>query len=564
MKKILVLLMVFLFSGIMAVGEERPEPGKRILNEQTWLQDLDYVVKILRTRHPYFHYHLPSQEFSKLISELKKDIPKITNEEIVIRMMKLIASIQDGHTQIYPYGDLHFDTWFPLRFKWFADGVFVSAVDMKYKNLLGCRVEKIGNLPIKEAFKKASNLVFADNHFGQLYGTPLFLSNAKVLKILNIISAVDVMPLEIEIQKRGKQAVTIKAVKSRFDAFWFYRPNIGPPGGEYISIFSGNNDNLPLHLKNRLKYFWFYHNKIENFLYLQINATDHSPEETFQQFTERFFNYVEKNINHIGKLIIDLRYNTGGNGYLILPFVHEFIRHDEINQVGKLYAIISNNTVSAGMKMLGLLKRHTKIISVGEPPGSSINFFSDANVFELPNSGMYMWVSSLYNQNGHPADKSYYSPDVPFLFSGKDYFSGKDPVIEAITKNQIKLLPDILLEKGRETFLKEYENITKKTSPLNWWKPNSKSMFMDVGKKLLEAKKYKDALVAFELNTKTFPEFWNIWIALACTYAEMGEYDKALEVSNNALNISPANGFIWQHINQIKQKKKTFLFNKDK
>ena len=193
------------------------------------------------------------------------------------------------------------------------------------------------------------------------------------------------------------------------------------------------------------------------------------------------------------------------------------------------------------------------MISVGEPPGTSINLFSDSNVFQLPNSKMYMWVSSLYRQHGHPASKSYFSPDIPFLFTGKDFFSGQDPIIEAIVKDKVRLLSDILWQEGGEAFQKEYNKIIHKSSPLSWWKPNSRSMFEDVGKRLFEEKLYEDAIIALEVNTRIFPQFWETWLGLATVYAESGNYKKALDACNKALEISPSNGFIWQKIEQIKE-----------
>lgn len=525
-----------------------------LLNAKRWIEDLEFIVNILKTRHPDLYYQISEEEFTSLILRLKRDIPNLSNEEIVIRLMQLVSKIQDGHTWLYPYGTLNFDTWFPVRFNKFTDGLFISVVDEEYKNILGCKVLRIGKITAEEAFELVGTIAFADNKFGRIYITPLFLSNSQVLKTLGIIGSLEILPLEIESQNGDKIQVYIKGLKSKFDAFWFIRPDTGPPGGKYVSIFTRDKDSLPLHLKNRMTYYWYEYLKEDKAIYLQVNAILNSREETFQHFTEQFWEYVEEHKDDINKFILDIRYNSGGNGYLLLPFIHEFIKHEEINQSGKLFIIVSKGTVSAGMSALALMVKHTNMISVGEPPGTSVNFFSDANVFQLPNSKMYMWVSSLNWQRGHPADKSYFSPDIPFLFTGKDFFSGQDPIIEAIVKDKIRLLSDILWEKGGKVFQKEYNKITHTSSPLSWWKPNSMSMFADVGKRLFEEKRFDDAIIAFEMNTRIFPQFWETWLSLARAFAENGNYDKALDACNKALEISPSNGFIWQVIKQIKDK----------
>lgn len=541
--------------SIFSVSPLLNQEENELLNAESWIEDLEFMVNILKTRHPNLYYQISEEEFTSLVLRLKKEIPDLSNEEIVIRLMQLVSKIQDGHTWIYPYGDLNFDKWFPLRFNKFTDGLFITVVDEQYKTILGCKVLRIGKTTAEEAFESVGKITFADNIFGKTYSTPLFLSNSQVLKTFGIINSLETLPLEVESPNGDKMKVDIKGLKSQFDAFWFIRPDAGPPGGKYVSIFTRDKDSLPLHLKNRRAYYWYEYLKEDKTIYLQVNAILDSREETFQEFTERFWKYVEEHKDDIQKFILDLRYNAGGNGYLLLPFIHEFIKHEDINQRGKLFTIVSHETVSAGVTALALMKKHTHMISVGEPPGTSINFFSNANVFQLPNSEMYMWVSSLNWQRGHPADKSYFSPDIPFVFTGKDFFSGQDPVIEAIVKNKVRLLSDILWEKGGEVFQKEYNKITHTSSPLSWWKPNSRSMFEDIARRLFEEKRYDDALIALEVNTRIFPQFWETWIGLATVHAECGNYDKALAACNKALEISPANGSIWRVIEQIKEKK---------
>jgi len=138
---------------------------------------------------------------------------------------------------------------------------------------------------------------------------------------------------------------------------------------------------------------------------------------------------------------------------------------------------------------------------------------------------------------------------------GKDFLSGQDPVIQEIVKDRVRLLSDILWEKGGEVFQKEHNKITHTSSLLSWWKPNSRSMFEDIARRLFEEKRYDDAIIALEVNTRFFPQFWETWIGLATVHAECGNYDKALAACNKALEISPANGFIWRVIEQIKEKK---------
>ena len=230
---------------------------KRISDKEPWNEDLEYVVHILKTRHPNLYYHLNQEEFENSIAQLKRDIPHLSDAEAVIRFMQLVAKIQDGHTWLYPYGVPFFDVWFPIRFTQFSDGLYISAVDEEYKTILGCKVLKIGEMVAEKAFNIAGTIAFADNIFGRAYSTPLFLSNAQAIKTLGIISSIESLPLEIEFHNGEKSKVNLKSLKTQFDGFWLMRPDTGPPGGKYVSVFTGKDNELPRHLKNRSKYFWY-------------------------------------------------------------------------------------------------------------------------------------------------------------------------------------------------------------------------------------------------------------------------------------------------------------------
>ena len=55
-------------------------------------------------------------------------------------------------------------------------------------------------------------------------------------------------------------------------------------------------------------------------LYFQYNAVDDWNKDPFEDFKSRLFKTFDENIKSIDKFVIDLRFNEGGNGYLINPF----------------------------------------------------------------------------------------------------------------------------------------------------------------------------------------------------------------------------------------------------
>jgi len=73
---------------------------------------------------------------------------------------------------------------------------------------------------------------------------------------------------------------------------------------------------------------------------------------------------------------------------------------------------------------------------VGEPTGSSPNFYGEDNVFQLPNSGLTGSISSRYWQGGTTSDdpRKWIEPDLPAVLTATDYRNNVDPCLEAIFK----------------------------------------------------------------------------------------------------------------------------------
>src|SRR5207245_1365456 len=68
-----------------------------------------------------------------------------------------------------------------------------------------------------------------------------------------------------------------------------------------------------------------------------------------------------------GRLVIDLRWNGGGNTFLSQALLHHLIRNREISRRGTLFVIIGRLTFSAAQNTATAIGRETEPIFVGEP-----------------------------------------------------------------------------------------------------------------------------------------------------------------------------------------------------
>ena len=87
--------------------------------------------------------------------------------------------------------------------------------------------------------------------------------------------------------------------------------------------------------------------------------------------------------------------------------------------------------------------------------------FSDiVNCGTLPNCGATLFISSEYFNIAWPANKAYMiPPHYPAPFSSLDFFSGKDPALNAIFAHKAKAVEMVLHEDGKEAALNFFNEI---------------------------------------------------------------------------------------------------------
>ncbi len=130
---------------------------------------------------------------------------------------------------------------------------------------------------------------------------------------------------------------------------------------------------------------------------------------------------------------IDLRWNGGGNTYLVQPLLRRLIGCTKINQRGWLYVIIGRGTFSAAQNTATAIERETSAIFVGEPSGSCPNFIGETIPFTLPYSEAMVNVSDLYWQASWPMDhRPWIAPELYAPPSFEAYSQNRDPAMEAL------------------------------------------------------------------------------------------------------------------------------------
>lgn len=402
----------------------------RMSRDEGWRYDLQFLAREIK-RRSYDPYHKVSrEEFEASVKGLHDAIPQLTDLQISIELMKFVAKGGDGHTMVFGFWERpEFLQTIPVDFFLFEEGLFITMADSRFEDLLGAQVLRFGNHTIPEVLQALDPLISRDNDLAGLKVMGLMrMRNLPLLRALGLIPDPDKVSLSIKDRKGTTRSVTLAAdvaIPSR--KLW---DGVPPGWKNFRDLSTGPR---PLYLKNIYAPYWFEYLPETKTVYFQFNRVMDDPRESLAQFSDRLFKFI--NEHEVEKLVIDLRWNPGGNTLLLPPFIHGLIRCEKINQRGKLFTIIGRLTYSAAQNAATFIERHTKAIFVGEPTGSSPNFIGEEfeAQFELPYSKLVANVSYLFWQSSWPMD--YRLSIAPLLYAPprfETYRANRDPAMEAI------------------------------------------------------------------------------------------------------------------------------------
>jgi len=546
-------ILIFLLTSLCACMLANDD--SHALTKEQWSQDLDFVVKTLKNRHPNLYYRVSELEFQNEVKITKEKIVKAESYEAsAVAIIQLVSFIEDGHTSLSLNGCRQLNRYFPIRFYKFADGIFITAIGREKANYIGSKVIKIGNVSAEQAFNSCMSLVSADNKFRRAHFASAFLSNGGALYGLDILDSPRTLIVQLIEKSGSKKEIRLKALGPNYDLRWRNNLTKGPGDVDYVSPFSEKEASIPLHLLRLNLNYWFTFLKKEKAVYMQFNVVVEQEQESFEEFRNRMWKEVDAHADSIEYFILDLRYNPGGNGLMVIPFLNEIIKRNFINRKGHFYTLIGRATNSAAVLFMAELAMHTQTLFVGEPSGAAFNMFSDARLAgKLPNIGLNFNIATEYFNLSWPANKNYtVIPHYPAPFSADDFFTGNDPALEAILSGKIKTVEAVLNEQDPMAAMKHFEKLNYKWDyyPDEWGVFPFESLaspkykegeINNLGYSLMQNGKLDDAITAFELNCRLFPQSFNTWDSLAEGYMNKGENELAIKYYRKSLELNGGN-----------------------
>ena len=510
------------------------------LSAEQWQADVKFLGDELPKRHRNAFHRLKQADFEAAVKQLYDRVPQLTEDEIVTGLMRLTAMIKDGHTNLVPRPYFRSGIY-PVRFYMFSNGLFVQKAAPEYAETVGARVVKIGNLSAEEAFEAVGQTVFADNEMGVKAMSPIWLTVPEVLAALKINE--DKQKLNLTIETGGKQKVV--EIRPTGDLQTLFRP---PPSW----VDAAPKINQALYLKDRTNLYWFEYLKDRKMVYVQHNEIGNKQDEPAADFYKRVLAFVEA--NPVETLVIDIRFNGGGNNFLNRSVVIDLIK-SKINRRGTLFVIIGRDTFSAAQNLVNQIEKYTEAIFVGEPTAAHPNHYGDNRPFTLPNSGLTVRASSLWWQDLDPRDERFWTaPEIAAETSSEDYRKNIDPAMDAIFgykpgTSLAELIAEATANRDISAFVKKYREF--KASPQRRF-VSTENGINQLGYTLLGAKRVADAIEVFKLNVKFYPASANVYDSLGDAYQAAGKKEEAVKAYEKALSIDPTYASSLENLRRLK------------
>jgi hypothetical protein len=379
-----------------------------------WRQAVEYLGSQLPYLHVNPYFKVGEADFQKSVTELADQVPDLNDEQIIVEMMRIVASIGDGHTRTDPHADPVNFVSLPLEMRWLDDGLIVVAASPEYIQAVGAKVIQIGDHPVEQVREAVTPLIPADNHMVILNDAPVYMSMPGILSGLNLIPQKDRVTFGFEARDGSQFDLELRPISNASEPF--------------VSIYEKVGVRPPLYEQDRQSFYWFRHLPEANVVYVQYNNCREQKDKPFQSFVDEVFGLVDRNPGT--RLVLDVRFNGGGNEAILAPFIDAIKARPSLNTTGNLFVIIGRGTYSSALQNAISLSLETNAILVGEPTGGKPNHYGEVRNFRLPNVGLRVQYSTRYWLNYPEGDPLTLEPDITAVVTSDDLLAGRDPALE--------------------------------------------------------------------------------------------------------------------------------------
>jgi hypothetical protein len=407
-----------LAAGLLAACGSSPEaptpaPPRATTRDGRFVQDIEALATDLPRLHANLFFQLNRADFDREVEALKARVPELRDHEVVTGLLRIAALPGDAHTAISPSGYPLFRR-LPMRLRFLADGLTVTAAGPGAERLLGGRLVRIGALDAAAVVDRLAPVVSHENAAWLRAQVPAYLTYPEILHAQRVIADPELTPVTV----LAPDGSTVQAdLEARV---------AGQEGPLQDATEAGH---LPLYRQRPQENYWYTWAE-PDVLFLQYNRCQDAPADPMSSFARRVFDEIDRRPPRA--FVVDLRANGGGNSAVIDPLLQGLRSRRYLADSGRLFALIGNNTFSSAMMNALTLRQENGAILVGEPTGGKPNGYGEVRTFTLPNTALTVSYSTRFFRLLTDSDPDSVFPQVEAGVSSADYRAGRDPALEAI------------------------------------------------------------------------------------------------------------------------------------
>ncbi len=500
---------------------------------EVWRADLRALDQEIRRTHPNPFAWTPEARWDSAVRAVDAALPALGRNGRMVALTRLVALLGDGHTQVQAArtGALAL-RHYGVQYELFTDGLFIRRAQPDRAGLAGGRVLRIGRVSVERALAAARELVPAENEWFVDEWAPLWLQMAEVVDGLGLVD--DPERLALVLARNGRVDTVIVRPAGALHAGGHSPDPIDVTG--WADMRSGEPT---LRDRRPQQVMWWQWYPGDSMLYVSYRAVTNPHGTTNRRFWDGVFGAADT--LPVGRLVIDIRDNTGGNGFFNRYPIQQLLRRPRLDRSGVLYTLIGRRTFSAAQQLANQLEWWTNVTFVGEPTGQRPSGYGDHRLVVLPGTQVAVNISTILHQAPNPFDRRPFVPPAMYTpRSSTDYVQGVDPALEAIRRGRPPLVHRLMaaLPAG-DTAAVERLVLAERDAPINRF-ADVEGQVNALGYDLLRAAKTTEAVTVLRLNTRVFPHSPNVWDSLAEALLSAGRRDEAIRAYRRALAIDPA------------------------
>jgi hypothetical protein len=403
-------------TGLLPATLRQPNPPPFLLargRDARWRQDLNYLAREVPRLHVDAFHNISRDQFRLYVSDLHASIPTLTDTEVVLRLMALVALIGDGHTTLDYTPFYQGETpWrlYPLSLAWLEGDWYVVGTQPEQAHLLGAQLVAIDEVPVEGIFARLSAEVSADNDMQRRNSGATLLVTADVLASLGITEAAERAAFTFLLRDGQELESILEAVA---------------PTTLQLRGLQTPSQELPLALRNPERWYWFETLPEQNALYFQYDVCAEMADLPFAEFTANLFAAVDE--EGLSRIVLDLRFNSGGDSSILRPFLDGLAERPDV----EVYVLIGRRTFSSALMNAIELDQQANGVLVGEATGGRPNHYGEVRSITLPNSQLRVSYSTKYFRMLPAADPPSLEPEIAAPVTIANQLAGHDAALSA-------------------------------------------------------------------------------------------------------------------------------------